>query len=198
MPTGNEDADPDLIISSSRVGGACKIFRDVLRARRSSNLTVRPGFLSLTLRAYSLKRVSFPDSPPWAEKAPVRRARAAAENLLVRKNLLVLEKSDYVAHDVIACSLVPGSLTASRRRSFAWRVGSFRTKKKKKGANLGSRHPCVMTVYVGKIRDRPVIIHPEREMALSDKPEGACEGCWSEAFRPPADATRPGRQNGSV
>jgi hypothetical protein len=36
------------------------------------------------------------------------------------------------------------------------------------------------------------------EMALSDKPERACEGCWSEAFRPPADATRPGRQNGSV
>jgi integrase len=27
---------------------------------------------------------------------------------------------------------------------------------------------------------------------------GACEGCWSEAFRPPTDATRPGRQNGSV
>ena len=27
---------------------------------------------------------------------------------------------------------------------------------------------------------------------------GPCEGCWSEAFRPPADATRPGRQNGSV
>ena len=37
-----------------------------------------------------------------------------------------------------------------------------------------------------------------RHMALSDKPERACEGCWSEAFRPPADATRPGRQNGSV
>jgi hypothetical protein len=29
-------------------------------------------------------------------------------------------------------------------------------------------------------------------MALSDKPEPACEGCRSEAFRPPADATRPG------
>jgi hypothetical protein len=33
---------------------------------------------------------------------------------------------------------------------------------------------------------------------LSDKPERACEGCWSEAFRPPADATRPGRQNRAV
>ncbi len=36
------------------------------------------------------------------------------------------------------------------------------------------------------------------EEALSDKPEPACEGCRSEAFRPPADATRPGRRNGSV
>ena len=34
--------------------------------------------------------------------------------------------------------------------------------------------------------------------ALSDKPERAREGCWSEAFRPPVDATRPGRQNGSA
>ena len=34
--------------------------------------------------------------------------------------------------------------------------------------------------------------------ALSDKPEPACEGCRSEAFRPPAAATRPGRWNGSV
>ncbi len=34
--------------------------------------------------------------------------------------------------------------------------------------------------------------------ALSDKPEPACEGCKSEAFRPPTDATRPLRQNGSV
>lgn len=34
--------------------------------------------------------------------------------------------------------------------------------------------------------------------ALSDKPEPACEGCRSEAFRPPAAATRPGRRNGSV
>ena len=34
--------------------------------------------------------------------------------------------------------------------------------------------------------------------ALSDKPEPACEGCRSVALRPPADATRPGRRNGSV
>ena len=34
--------------------------------------------------------------------------------------------------------------------------------------------------------------------ALSDKPEPAYEGCRSEAVRPPADATRPGRRNGSV
>ena len=34
--------------------------------------------------------------------------------------------------------------------------------------------------------------------ALSDKPERPCEGCWSEAFRPPVDATRPGRQNDSA
>ena len=39
---------------------------------------------------------------------------------------------------------------------------------------------------------------PAGATALSDKPERACEGCWSGAFRPPADATRPGRQNGSV
>ena len=38
----------------------------------------------------------------------------------------------------------------------------------------------------------------EFRMALSDKPEPACEGCRSEAFRPPAAATRPGRRNGSV
>jgi len=37
--------------------------------------------------------------------------------------------------------------------------------------------------------------HPE---ALSDKARRCCEGCWSEAFRLRADATRPGRQNGSV
>ena len=36
------------------------------------------------------------------------------------------------------------------------------------------------------------------KQALSDKPEPACEGCRSEALRPPADATRPGRRNGSV
>ena len=36
------------------------------------------------------------------------------------------------------------------------------------------------------------------DTALSDKPERACKGYWSEAFRPPADATRLGRQNGSV
>lgn len=29
--------------------------------------------------------------------------------------------------------------------------------------------------------------------ALSDKPDRACVGYWSEAFRPPADATRLGR-----
>ena len=34
--------------------------------------------------------------------------------------------------------------------------------------------------------------------ALSDKSKRGCEGCWSEAFRLRADATRPGRQNGSV
>jgi site-specific DNA recombinase len=34
--------------------------------------------------------------------------------------------------------------------------------------------------------------------ALSDKPERACKWYWSEAFRPPADATRLGLQNGSV
>ncbi len=34
--------------------------------------------------------------------------------------------------------------------------------------------------------------------ALSDKPEPACEGCRSEVLRPLADATRPGRRNGSV
>ena len=34
--------------------------------------------------------------------------------------------------------------------------------------------------------------------ALSDKPEPACEGRKSEAFRPPTDATRPLRRNGSV
>ena len=38
----------------------------------------------------------------------------------------------------------------------------------------------------------------EGSRALSDKLERACEGCWSEAFKPPADATRPGRQNGAV
>jgi hypothetical protein len=38
----------------------------------------------------------------------------------------------------------------------------------------------------------------EGERALSDKPEPACEGCKSEAFRPPTDATRPLRQNDSV
>ncbi len=32
--------------------------------------------------------------------------------------------------------------------------------------------------------------------ALSDKPEPACEGCKSEAFRPPTDTTRPLRQRG--
>ncbi len=37
-----------------------------------------------------------------------------------------------------------------------------------------------------------------RLMALSDKPEPACEGCRSEALRPPAAATRSGRRSGSV
>jgi len=35
-------------------------------------------------------------------------------------------------------------------------------------------------------------------LALSDKPDRACVGYWSEAFRPPADATRLGRQNDFV
>ncbi len=34
--------------------------------------------------------------------------------------------------------------------------------------------------------------------ALSDKPESACEGCRSEAFKPPADAIRPERLIGSA
>jgi len=34
--------------------------------------------------------------------------------------------------------------------------------------------------------------------ALSDKSKRTCEGCWSEAFRPPADATRLRRQCDSV
>ncbi len=38
----------------------------------------------------------------------------------------------------------------------------------------------------------------DRRRALSNKPEPACEGCRSEALRLPADATRPGRRNGSV
>jgi hypothetical protein len=36
-----------------------------------------------------------------------------------------------------------------------------------------------------------------RTEALSDKPERACEGCWSEAFRPPIDAIPRVRQCGS-
>ncbi len=45
---------------------------------------------------------------------------------------------------------------------------------------------------------QPLLYQVATAGALSDKPERACEGCWSEAFRPPVDATRPRRQNGSV
>ncbi len=48
-----------------------------------------------------------------------------------------------------------------------------------------------------EIRD-DLVNSVEQLLALSDKPEPACEECKSEAFRPPTDATRPLRQNGSA
>ena len=63
---------------------------------------------------------------------------------------------------------------------------------------LVSRDPGGMTVRQGNnllFFDKENL---EGARALSDKSERACEGCWCEAFRPPADATRLGRQNGSV
>ncbi len=48
----------------------------------------------------------------------------------------------------------------------------------------------------GRHPSSPRVEGPAR--ALSDKPERACKGCLSETFRPPADATQPGRQNGSA
>ena len=57
------------------------------------------------------------------------------------------------------------------------------------------RHPWVDRFNPSLLARRRLV---KEIRALSDKPERACEGCWCEAFRPPADATRPGRQNGSV
>ena len=45
------------------------------------------------------------------------------------ENLLVLEKSDYAAHDVIACSLVPRSSTVAWHWIFSWLRGRLRIRK---------------------------------------------------------------------
>jgi len=46
--------------------------------------------------------------------------------------------------------------------------------------------------------ERPWLQSRRVQGALSDKPESACEGCRSEAFKPRADAIRPERLIGSA
>ena len=49
--------------------------------------------------------------------------------VLDSRSSLVLEKSDYAAHDVIACSLVPRSSTVAWHRIFSCLLGCFRIRK---------------------------------------------------------------------
>jgi hypothetical protein len=62
-------------------------------------------------------------------------------------------------------------------------------------ANVSGLFVELMLRAMMDIRALPISL---ADSALSDKPELAGEGCLSEMFRPPADATRLRRQNDSV
>ena len=73
----------------------------------------------------------------------------------------VFEKSDYAAHDVIARSLVPGSLISAGHRGFALLFDTVRVVKAHAIAKQRSRHPRVMPVDVSKTQHRAIVIYPQ-------------------------------------
>jgi transcriptional regulator with XRE-family HTH domain len=100
----------------------------------------------------------------------------------------------------------PGAVTSNSDQDFDG--GEIRALRKVRGLSLTALAEQVQLSigYLSQIERNMAIpsvkalmaIARALDVALSDKPEPACEGCCSDAFRPPADATRPGRQRGSV